>query len=172
MSEWDQLRNRRVPPTPVVIRTAFTLEADAAHREHDEALRVFIEAEIRGADTVEHQPRLDAAKAALEPFVATLNVHVISAARYEELVGDHPPTEQQRGVGAQWNNATFVPAILAECVALASGARMAAPDWAEWIADPGGLAHGELNALYSACLAANDRSPDVQVGKGFGVTPS
>lgn len=172
MSEWDQLRSRRVPPTPVVIRTVFTPEADAAHREHDEALRVFIEAEIRGAGTGEHQPRLDVAKAALAPFVATLNVHVISADRYEELVGDHPPTEKQRVAGAQWNNSTFIPALLAECVALASGERMLAADWAEWIATPGGLAAGELNALYSTCLAANDRSPDVQVGKGFGVTPS
>lgn len=174
MNQRERLLGRRLPPTPVVIRMVFTPEADAAHRRHDAALRALLDGQARSADPaalLALQEQVDDARAVLAPFVETLNVHVIPPDRYERLIGEHPPTEAQSANGDQWNSATFVAALLAECVVLDGDERMSAEDWTAWMTSSG-LAMGELNVLFSACMDANDRSPSVHVGKGSGVTRS
>lgn len=168
MSQRERLRKRRLPPTQVALRVDFSPDADAAQVELESALRALSLAEVRNADLTDLQDRVGRARAEMAAYVEVLNVHTIPPERYEELIGEHPPSEKQRADGAQWNSVSFVPALLAECIGVGEDDPMSAEDWAEFVSTPGQAAMGELNALFNACLLANDRSPDVHVGKGFG----
>jgi hypothetical protein len=85
-------------------------------------------------------------------------------AEFEELVGAHPASEEQRkknGPAAVWNIDTFVPALLAASVE----SDMTADDWAE-VTSKGPIATGEVAGLFQAALQVNDRTPDEHLGKG------
>lgn len=78
----------------------------------------------------------------------------------------HPPTEGQLEQGAEWNIATFRPALLGVAVCTPDGEEpLTAQDWAELTAS-GAMTIGELNALFSVAVSLNDRAPMMTVGKG------
>lgn len=165
MSRRERLRARRLPPTPVTIRTDFGDAADAAFSEVAAASQALLDAHQSGVPAQAAQQRLDAAQEARAEFVETLQVHPIPPGEYEELIAAHPPTKEQRADGAGWNHTTFAPALLAACVDRGTEDQMSAEDWAADI-KAGVYASGEVGTLFQTCLNVNDRSPDVQVGKG------
>jgi hypothetical protein len=168
MSQRDRLLGRRVPPTPVAIRVDFSPEADAAFAAHEAAVRDLQTAEFRTADLDGVRDRVAETKAALAPHQELLYVSPIAPSEYDELIGEHPPTDEQRGQGASWNVVTFLPALLAACIGqdLPTAERMSEKDWTDWTTTASAGVSGELVVLYRTCLRVNDRSPDVHVGKG------
>jgi hypothetical protein len=173
MGQRDRLLGRRIPPTPVAIRVVFTAEADAAQRSLDaaeEALR----AAAGPVATADAQARVDAARAAMAPFVEVLEVAAIPPSEFDALVSAHPPSDELREKQqAAWDPLTFPPALLAACIGrdLPEAERMSEKDWAEFMTSAA-AASGEMGLLFATCMTVNDRSPDVQVGKGYGGTPS
>ena len=167
MSQRERLLGRRVPPTPVAIRVDFSPAADAAFAAHEEAVRDLRNAELRTADLEQVRARVAEAKAALEPYQEVLLVSPIAANEYDELIGQHPPTDQQRELGYAWNPDGFVPALLAACIGqeLPETERMSEKDWIDWTTTASAGVSGELVTLYQTCLQINDRSIDVHVGK-------
>jgi|SRR5690606_586446 len=172
MSLRERLLGRRVPPTPVALRTDFSPEADAAYDEHEAALRALDDAQTRGVDLDAARARVERAWAALDPFQVELLLTPLPPAVYDELIGDHPPTDEQRAQGYQWNPDTFGPALLAACVGreLPPEERMSEDDWREF-ARSGAAGHGEYVVLVNTALAVNDRTVSVHVGKGSRATP-
>lgn len=166
MSQRERLLGRRLPPTEVIIRVEFGPAADAAEAEHRDAVHALTNLRLAGLDVADAEGRAATARAALVPFCEVLQVHPIAADLFEQLVGDHPPSEEQRRRGDQWNTATFAPALLAACIGVDEVDPMTEKDWREWWTTPRAAAAGELGKLFDTCLQVNDRSPDVQVGKG------
>jgi len=167
MSQRDRLLGRRIPPTPVAIRVDFSLEADAAFAEHEKALRDLETAEARGADHATAQDLAAETRVALAPFQEVLQVSPIPPSTYDDLIGEHPPTDEQRAQNYSWNPNTFGPALLAACIGqdLPDDARMSEKDWLAW-ASTAAAGHGEYVALVNTCLAVNDRTLNLNVGKG------
>lgn len=168
MGQRERLLARRVPPTPVAIRVDFSPEADVAFAAYDEAVRDLRSAEFRDADLTEARARVASTKAALAPFQEVLFVGPVAPNEYDALLGEHPPTDEQRKDGASWNSDTFPPALLAACIGqdLPEGERMSEKDWLDWMTTASAGVHGEMFLLFDTCLRANDRSPDLHVGKG------
>lgn len=172
MSARDRLLGRSIPPTLVTLRAVFTPKSDAAQREVEAASQALLIAEATGADLDPAQQRLEAAQAAMARFVEVLQATVLPPDEYDALIGDHPPTDEQRSQGGAWNSDTFPPSLLAACLQQDGEPVMSADDWRSWAKTPGAVASGELAALFNICVQVNDRSPDVHVGKGFAQTPS
>lgn len=97
-----------------------------------------------------------------EPELITLRA--LPADEFEVLLDEHPPTEAQREKGAAWNEATFLPALLAASeVPLDDEEPL---DWEDWAQLLGGrLAFGENRQLVDTALALNDRAPGADLGK-------
>lgn len=167
MSQRDRMLGRRIPPTPVSIRVDFGPESEAAFAEHETALRDLETAESRGVDYAAAQACVDETKAALEPYQEILQVSPIPPSVYDDLIGENPPTDEQRKQNYSWNPDTFGPALLAACIGqeLPDNDRMSEKDWIAW-ASGSGAGHGEYVALVNTCLAVNDRTLNVHVGKG------
>lgn len=164
MTRRERLRARRVPPIPVTIRTGFTPAADEAFAEVERAQQALFAAQASGARLGEAEARLVAAREATAELVETFQVGMVPPPDYDGLIGDNPPSEEQRKAGAMWDHATFVPALLAACVDQGTEDQLSAAEWAADIKD-GVYASGELARLFDACLTVNDRSLDVRVGK-------
>lgn len=95
-----------------------------------------------------------------------IEMRALRASEWEALVLLHPPTEGQLAQGADWNIATFRPALLGVAVVTPDGEEpLTAQDWAELTAS-GAMTIGELNLLFDVAVALNDRSPMMTVGKG------
>lgn len=85
---------------------------------------------------------------------------------WDDLLPQHPPSDEQAARGEPWNIATFRPALLAASVITPNGEPpLTEQDWAE-AAAVGWMAVGELNQLFDACIRLNDRTPQVTAGKG------
>ena len=149
----------------VTIRADFSSESDAAQAEVDAASRALHDAEARGADLTAARERLEAAQAAMSPYVEVLQAVPLPPAEYEALVSAHPSADS-----ATWDPETFVPALLAACLLQDGEPVMTASDWAAWAKTPGAATSGELVALFNTCVTINDRSPSVHVGKGHAQT--
>jgi len=167
MGQRDRLLGRRIPPTPVAIRVDFGPEADAAFAEHEKALRDLETAEARGADHATAQALVDETKAALAAYQEILQVSPTPPSVYDDLIGEHPPTDEQREQGYAWSPDTFGPALLAVCIGqdLPPDERMSEKDWLDW-ASTAAASHAEYVLLVNTCLAVNDRTLNVHVGKG------
>lgn len=95
-----------------------------------------------------------------------IEMRAMPAGDWEALVALHPPTEEQLEQGAEWNIATFRPALLASAVVTPGGEEpLSTQDWADLTAS-GAMTIGELNALFSVAVSLNDRAPMMTVGKG------
>lgn len=47
--------------------------------------------------------------------IVVMKVRSINTKVYDDLVGDHPPTKEQKAEGSPYNLDTFGPALLAKC---------------------------------------------------------
>lgn len=168
MSQRERMLGRRIPPTPVAIRVDFGPDADAAYAAHEEALRDLQIAETRGADLTTARARVDETKAALADYQEILHISALPPAVYDELIGEHPPTDEQRAKNYQWNPETFAPALLAACIGqdLPDEERMSEKDWIDWTTLTAAAQNGEFVMLVNTCLEVNQRTIDVHVGKG------
>lgn len=167
MSQRDRLLGRRIPPTPVAIRVDFSPEADAAFAEHEKVLRDLETAESRGADYAAAEALVARSQAALAQYQEVLQLSPIPPSMYDELIGEHPPTDEQRAQNYSWNPDTFGPALLAAAIGqdLPDDERMSEKDWIAWAASSA-VGHAEYVSLVNACLAVNDRTLNIDVGKG------
>jgi hypothetical protein len=168
MSQRERMLGRRIPPTPVAIRVDFGPDADAAFAAHEAASRDLETAGSRGADLDAARARVAATKADLDPFQEVLYVSALPPSVYDELIGEHPPTDEQRTRNYQWNPETFAPALLAACIGqeLPDEERMSEKDWIDWASLGAASVNGEFVTLVNTCLAVNDRAINVNVGKG------
>lgn len=168
MSQRDRLLGRRIPPTPVAIRVDFSPEADAAFAAHETAQQERDLAETRNAGLSEADTRLAETKAALAAYQEILQVSPLPPSLYDELIGEHPPTDEQRAQHYSWNPDTFGPALLAACIGqeLPDAERMSEKDWIAWAAGTASAGHAEYVLLVNTCLEVNDRTLNVHVGKG------
>lgn len=95
-----------------------------------------------------------------------IELRAIPADVWEALVAAHPPTKEQREQGAEWNTATFRPALLALSVVTPDGEEpLTEKDWGQ-LTTSGAMAAGELTLLFNVAVSLNDRSPLASVGKG------
>lgn len=163
----DRLRARNLPTETV----ALPLDPQAYTRAERELLAATVsldEARADGvADLTALQARVDAAQAELDGCECEMiTLRALPPVEWEALLDLHPPTEEQRALGALWNIATFRPALLALSVVVAEGeAPLSEADW-EQMSKAGALAAGELNALFNAAVGVNFRTPSSAVGKG------
>lgn len=130
--------------------------------EDDAAPRAELAASLAEGD----EQRVAAARSAVDACHETLTIVALAPDDWEALVAAHPPTEQQKD--AWWNPATFIPALLAECVA----SDVTAADWADYTTK-GPMSLGEVTSLVNAALDVNHRVSDSRaLGKGSTETRS
>jgi hypothetical protein len=162
----DRLRARELPsvtvgiPVDAVAYARLDGElAQATWRLEDARGRVGGDVAVLRAEQAAAQAALDACP------VEAVVLRALPPAEWEALVDAHPPTEEQMNGGAQWNVATFRPALLAVSVVVDSDDdAMTESDWAA-LAKEGALAAGELGALFHAAVTLNLRGPSASVGK-------
>lgn len=113
------------------------------------------------------QVRLDEAADAVRACVVPLRFGSLAAHRFEELVAEHPPTEEQAKDGAQWGE-TFEVALIAAC---ALDSDLTVEEWqAELASDYWSRAN--RSALFATALAANVTPRSVSLPFGSGRTRS
>lgn len=167
MSLRDRLRERK-PPTATVqipVDPAAHLRAEAALSTASWELE---QARVRGSvDVAELRARVGSARAVFDALEYELvTVRALPPAEWEGLVDLHPPTEEQRQTGLQWNPQSFRPALLAAVVVTPDGEEpLTEVDW-DVLTKEGSLATGELNVLVDAAVSINLRMPSTSVGKG------
>ena len=169
MSRRDRLRAR-----PSKLPTAeCPLPADPAAYAAAEQAVALLEAFRKGVDPGDDeqlqraQSRLDAARQALADLdVEVYRFRCLEPKRWEELVDAHPPTDEQRRGGWQWDVATFRPALLAACDIPPDGEdALDARAWVE-VAEEGQMTPGELEKLFATAVQLNARAPSPSLGKG------
>lgn len=165
MTLFEDLFGREVATeeVPLVLdRAAHT----AATRQLEQAQQALVLARDHGEqDLAAERAAVAAAREALAAVpVRRVTVHALSAKRWNELVGQHPPADGAKP-GAMWNPATFRPAALAECVDPGEGDLLTTAQWAT-LEESGKVTDGELNTLFFAAVALNASAPTADVGKG------
>jgi hypothetical protein len=162
----DRLRDRALP-TQVVSLPLDPLAHAYRERELAEAQWLLETARDRGAtDVGALRARVAQARAALTALdTVPVTLRALPAADWEALLELHPATEEQREAGAQWGPG-FRLALLAVSVVPDDGDSPTTE--AEWEAmtKDGSVGAGEFNALFTAAVGLNLRSPDSRVGKG------
>lgn len=175
MSIRDRVRGRALPTEPVRF-WADTGRWAAAATELEEAAAQVQAARARGRVPAETQQRLDDAEAAVEQLeVREFVVRTLTPDDWDLLVGQHPPPEGA-DPDAQWDPATFFPALLAETVTLTTDdgpESSTVEDWAAMFTD-GEFTTGEKNTLINTAVRLNTSATLVStaMGKGSGRTPS
>lgn len=167
----DRLRERQPPRATVALRIDGSAEAEENERRLVR-LRDMLEAAQERGDThtvaalsAELTERVAKAEAAYE-FVT---VKAITPVEMEELLAEHPPTDEQRTADPHvgFDKTTFYPALLAACCETDETEE----DWADIISS-GDMVLGEITTLVNVALDLNDRSPSVSLGKGSTPTRS
>jgi hypothetical protein len=86
-----------------------------------------------------------------------VRLQAIGAARYDELLAEHPPTKQQKTDGMTHNPDTFPPALIAECLVTP---HMNVEEATQLWTDPA-WSRGELSELFYGCVEVNSKGLDV-----------
>ena len=162
----ERLRARKLP-TEIVRLPIDPSEYARAERDLETALWALEEARAGGSvDVAVQQARVDTARAVLDACECEqITLRALPPAEWETLLDMHPPTEDQRANGAQWNVTTMRASLLAAAVVPDEGDDpLAEADW-EQLAKAGSLASGELTALFNAAVRLNVRAPASAVGK-------
>jgi hypothetical protein len=163
----DRLRERK-PPTATVRIPVDPGEHLRAEQELGEAEWQLEQARSRGsADVAELRARAAAARAVFDALdYEQVTLRALPPAEWEGLVDLHPPTEEQRQTGLQWNLQTFRSALLAAVVVTPDGEEPRTEAAWDVLTKEGSLTTGELNMLVDAAVSLNLRMPQVSVGKG------
>lgn len=159
MVDFDDLRSkaRRRRETAKVLLDASLI---SRHADLEAALAAAIEHDSRhGGDYGPGTSRplaaeIETLEAEIEAAQDTFVFESVGAARWYALLAEHPPTKEQKALGADRNPDTFLPAaIAASCV----DPVMSDEDVA-WLADA--LTAGEWAKLAYACCLANEGAGD------------
>lgn len=118
------------------------------------------------AATAQAQLKQGRAELAAQPALL-FTFRCLPAKQWEELVDAHPPTDEQRRQGWQWDITTFRPAVLAAChIPDRDEDGLDVRGWVE-IAEEGQLRPGELEHLFATAVQLNARQPPaLHLGKG------
>lgn len=162
----DHLRSQKKPLTKYV---EILLDPDVLDA-YDRAQERLGEATASNRDI--RQRELDEAKAKLVEATVTMKFQSLGRKRYEALIAEHPPTEEQNEQAlketqgeAGYNIETFPPALIhASCV----DPELSEEDVQE-IYDTWNTA--ELMALFFAALEVNTQRRVADLGNVFGPTP-
>lgn len=142
-------------------------EAEAALERADATVRAARAAGLEDLDDVEQA--LAAARAELAELpVEVFELRCLTPRAWDDLVNDHPPTDEQRRQGWAWNVDSFRPALLAETVITPDEDQeepLTARHWVE-VAEEGELTPGELELLFATAVGLNQRQPRLDLGKG------
>lgn len=106
------------------------------------------------AEVLEAAKAQEQAQAALDACKVRITFHNAKPARFLELIAAHPPTEDGKRRGEQWNPETFPPALIAECAV----DDRTAGQWAAEL-DSGAWSLGERHELFETALAVNVGEP-------------
>lgn len=165
----DRLRAR-----PSKLPTAEArIPADPAAHAAAERVVALLEAAVATAVELGDGPgeqvaraQLDEARDALAAQPAeTFTFRCLPGKRWEELVDAHPPTDEQRRQGWQWDVPTFRPALLAAChIPDDEQDHLDVRGWVE-VAEEGQLRPGELELLFATAVQLNARAPSASLGK-------
>lgn len=166
-----RLRERKLPETRLTLRVDFSPEADTAIGDLVEANQALSLAKARGDDLARYQARADAAREVVDEGRTEVVVRALTPDEFERLRTEHPPKRDDKGElidkDAGWDRDTFVPALLSACITDDEGNTFSPEEWAEMTTTGGQFAAGEVGSLFETVLMVNDRSPDMNLGKGL-----
>lgn len=115
---------------------------------------------------------LPTADVALPRIGVVVSLRCLAPDDWEDLIDAHPPDDEQRKQGWQWDVKAFRPALLAASVVTPDGEEpLEVRGWTE-VAEEGQLTAGELEELFGTAVNLNTRRPSVAVGKGSTQTAS
>lgn len=146
MSERSEVLRKLRARQPHTRRVTITLNEDAV----DEAAAAVA---AHDADAGGEPP------AAVEPDTVTFVVQNLSAAAYNELLAEHPPSDVGRKSGEAYDAQTFAPALIQRCLAepdLSDG------DFAQLF---DALSNSEATLLFSAALAVNTTTTHIEISR-------
>jgi hypothetical protein len=161
------LRARQLPTAEVPIPVDPVAHA-AAERAVEVDRRTLQLAQAQEVDDLSiFRERLQAAQQHLDGLaVMVIRLRCLPPEDWEALVDVHPPTDEQRAAGWQWNVSTFRPALLAASVIADDDDRpLTEADWLA-VAAEGQMRAGELDRVFAAAVNLNARAPEVSTGKG------
>lgn len=157
----DRLAARKRPSAPYQLR----IDDETAAR-----------AELAAAQAADDEPRIVAARAAVEACYEQVTVVALPPAPrphpqpddpmdLETLLKKHQPTDEQRAKNKSvlFNQRTFVPALLAVCVI--GDDVPSEEEWAEYTTS-GTMTTGEVSDIFNAVWAINYRVPDPTIPLG------
>jgi len=110
-------------------------------------------------NVIEARAGVAAAEKAQADASTSLRVRGLGSDLYEELQGEHPPTDKQAKNGEEYNVKTFAPALVSACCT--------DPLTVEFAAELLGtiLNQGEAAVLFNTCIGVN-QGARVSLGKG------
>jgi hypothetical protein len=88
-------------------------------------------------------------------FIVTLKA--IGSKAYDDLIANHPPTNEQKREGQTYNAESFAPALIAAC----SVTPELTEDQANQIWTSNEWSRGELTQLFLGCVEVNSKGLDV-----------
>ncbi|MGH8010250.1 MAG: hypothetical protein ACREQ3_24920 [Candidatus Binatia bacterium] len=148
----DRLGRRARPQVTYSLRVEDTTAAQAAVAAAQES----------GDDNL-----IQAAQTTLSGCYEILVITALPPQEVEELLGRHPPADPAKKNDWPFNEATFVPALLAACI----DSDVTEEDWVEYTTK-GPMSRGEVMALFDAVWSVNYRAQDPSVPLGSTQTPN
>lgn len=147
-------KQRRTTTFEVEIR-----DATAARARLERAERALMRATLTDMDVEGAQGEYDAALVDVTECYEVFTLTALSDADLETLITLHPPLPSDPK-DASWHEATFLPALLAECT---QGTGMSPQDWADTLAE---WSTGEKQALRLEVLRLNLERAESGIPKG------
>lgn len=171
-----RLEQRRPAEDTVILADDDSLAADM-----EAAVQAERAAKFGGDDAfkAEAAAQLATVREAVAKDAITINLRSIGRRRYDELMRAHPATDEdheevrqitgQATARARYHGETFVPALVAACMAEAMGLP---PDDAadvakklDALADQGRVSEGELNQMFQKATRLHEGSRTADLGK-------
>jgi hypothetical protein len=153
--------------TPRAVRTDYwrrpIADPTEAAAELEEARGRLVLAGVGGRGDEDVMAKLKAdvatAQAKVDQCFEKIRLHALTGAQFEELLGEHPPTEADEAKDLAHHDATFLPALLTACCDNGWGL----DDWNDELVE---LSVGERNELRQIVTHLNTRSWSSQIPKG------
>lgn len=177
ISTYSDLKNRKKPVSKKVYIALDSDKADAFNELASKFQEAQEEFDRNPSDKKTKQEfekiksEYDAALAESEEFVVEFVVRSIGRDRFEEILNDNPPTEQQKNKAKKdgeeepsWNPETFMPALMA--ASIVSPAITEEEMQEMWTSEDWNAA--ELFIIFAAALQVNQTRKVVNLGKESG----
>lgn len=171
----DHLRSRKQPVTRKVTLAGDTEVATALREAQEELRRVEArnQARVTEASTrqvMELQQRIDGLTAEYQETSITFTFRSIGRKRYEKLMNDHAPTDEQRAAAGDkadqilFNSDTFPMALIMESLVDPRPEDGQYEEFASWIEDD--FNNAEFYELWLAAFGVHTERAVVSLGKG------